>query len=294
MQEDGANWTIAVFAHNEATNIAACIDSIVNAAGQHAFRIYVLANGCSDDTASVVARKQAATRAVSLVTIELADKANAWNHYVHGLASAGATHFFVDGDVTLDGASLQRLDDYLRSTPIANAAAAVPENGRGKTDWIRRMIRHGRVSGGLYALQGAFVEYLRGQRIRIPVGLIGDDFLVSAFAKGIPAADAIYRANEKLGVVPDATFRFQSISGRSPSALRAYLRRLIRYRVRSYQLGMVFDVTATHGFQALPANMLDLYREAPRLPGYYWRGAGTLIDWLAVTQIRKAAKHAQA
>lgn len=294
MHQDGANWSIAIFAHNEATHIAACIDSIVNAAGQHACRIHVLANGCSDDTASVVARKQAANSAVSLVTIGLADKANAWNHYIHGLAPSGATHFFVDGDVTLDGASLQRLDDCLRSSPVANAAAAVPENGRDRTDWIRRMIRHGRVSGGLYALQDTFVEHLRGQGIRIPVGLIGDDFLVSALAKDMPAADAIYRASEKLAVVPDATFRFESISERSPGALRAYLRRLVRYRVRSHQLGMLFDVTATRGFQALPANMVDLYREAPRLPGYYWRGAGTLIDWLAVTQIRNATKRAQA
>lgn len=290
MHENSATWVFAVFAHNEAANIAACIDSIVAAAGSHLIRIHILANGCTDQTASVVAQKQSEIDGISLTAIKLADKANAWNHYVHELAATASTHFFVDGDVTLDPESLQRLDAVLASSPAVNAAAAVPGNGRDRTDWIKRMVEHGRVSGGLYALRGAFVGDARAQGIRLPVGLIGDDFLVSALAKGITSADAIYRPDRKLAVVTDAVFRFHALPGTSLRHLPGYIRRLVRYRVRSYQLSLVFDLVSQHGFRALPSSMQAVYHRASRLPGYYWRGRETPVDWLAVMQIRHEAK----
>src|SRR5262245_4398720 len=47
-------WPVMVLAHNEARNIVACLDSIYAADPGHAFSIFVMANGCTDDTERIV------------------------------------------------------------------------------------------------------------------------------------------------------------------------------------------------------------------------------------------------
>ena len=50
MAETKTPWPVMVLAHNEATRIVACLDSIYAADPGHAFSIFVMANGCTDDT----------------------------------------------------------------------------------------------------------------------------------------------------------------------------------------------------------------------------------------------------
>ena len=94
-----ARCSIAVFAHNEAPRIAATLRSIEAAAQGMAVEVVVLANGCQDGTAQVVRGLMAASPHVRVVEIAMADKANAWNTYVHTVATTPTLHVFVDGDV---------------------------------------------------------------------------------------------------------------------------------------------------------------------------------------------------
>lgn len=90
-----APWPVAVFAHNEARNIVACLDSL-QAASAVPPTCHVLANACTDATESLVRNYARTHPGVHLVSIAVGDKANAWNVYVHEAAPPGqAAYFFM-------------------------------------------------------------------------------------------------------------------------------------------------------------------------------------------------------
>ena len=92
-------WSVAVFAHNEATTILGCLDTIRSQATEESLQIHVLINGSRDSTESL-ARKYAASHSnIRPVVLGIADKANAWNYYIHVIRPNAAVHFFVDGDM---------------------------------------------------------------------------------------------------------------------------------------------------------------------------------------------------
>jgi hypothetical protein len=79
-------WLVAIFAHNEELQIIACLESLAKASATHLLHAYVLAIGCNDHTETVV-RDFALTHPwVTLISLTLGDKANAWNVFVHDIA----------------------------------------------------------------------------------------------------------------------------------------------------------------------------------------------------------------
>lgn len=85
----------------------------------------------------------------------------------------------MDGDVTLTPDTLPLLASALDQVPSAEAAGAMPATGRDRDAWRRRMVENGMLAGNCYALRGSFVKALREREVRMPVGLIGEDFFVS-------------------------------------------------------------------------------------------------------------------
>ena len=75
-----------VLAHNEAKNIVACLDSIHAAEPEHPFSIFVMANGCTDDTEKIVTEYADTHDGVNLVSIKMPDRCNAWNVFIHETA----------------------------------------------------------------------------------------------------------------------------------------------------------------------------------------------------------------
>ena len=80
---NAAAWSIAIFAHNEEANIIACLDAVLNQTGSENSRIFVLVNGSRDGTEKIVCEYAQSHANVLPVKIALADKANAWNEYIH-------------------------------------------------------------------------------------------------------------------------------------------------------------------------------------------------------------------
>lgn len=118
-------WAIAVFAHNEGNNIAHCMDSLLAATqNPNALRIYVLNNGSSDNTVAVVAAYALRHSQIQLVEIQLGDKANAWNYFVHDLSLQADIFGFVDGDVTFTPGALDELSKALEQKPASHQPAA--------------------------------------------------------------------------------------------------------------------------------------------------------------------------
>lgn len=252
------------------------------------FPVYVLANGCTDSTESIVEQFALQHPTLELVSLAVADKASAWNHYVHHLAPQRDIHFFVDGDVEICDEGCSRLQESLAAAPEAVAAGGLPASGRTRVAWSDSMLRMGRLAGGFYALRGDFFNQIRGAEVIIPVGLVGDDLLVTCLAKGWLHAGGLNRPSQRVRLSADALFRFDSMSRRNPGHWPMYLKRLVRYQLREHQLRMLFYYLRGKSVEDIPADVLDLYPQVEQLARYRWRGWLTPFDLVAIWKIRRA------
>ena len=284
MTDTSLPWPVAVFAHNEARNIIACLDSL-QAAASHPIECHVLANACSDRTEGLVRNYAARHPNVRLHSIALGDKANAWNVFVHDFAPPGAAHyFFIDGDVRATPGALDVMAGVLTQHPQANGVSALPKSGRGVAAFQRDMLKDNGVAGNLYGLRGAFVERIREQATRMPIGTIGEDALMGAMLKWDLRGDTRWD-NSRVVVAQDAGFEFDSVSPWLPREWNKYYRRRVRYSVRGYQNKMLGQAIQPGGFKALPQQVRALYVRYPELLRLQWRGLNTLFDWLALKNI---------
>ena len=284
------SWSVAVFAHNVAGSVAACLDSVLRQHSSAEMRVAVLVNGCTDKTGQRVSDYARRHPGVTLVEIDRADKANAWNHYVHQVREEADVHFFVDGDTTVGDGAFAALDHILAVSPVANAAGAMPVCGRNRSQWVHNMARYGRLAGGLYALCGGFLSELRHRSVRLPVGLIGDDLFVSCLAKETLTRRGFLQPSPRLVVSPAAGFAFETLRWTRPGDWLKYARRLVRYRIRDYQVTMLLRRLEETPGADLPSDVATIYRNATDLPDYYWRGWLTPVDILAVRHIRRIAR----
>lgn len=282
------SWPIAVFAHNEARNIIACLDSLQSAADSPC-ECHVLANACADDTEALVREYSANHPNVHLVSIALGDKANAWNVFVHEVAPRNAMHyFFIDGDVRATPGSLDAMAQALAHHPQANGVSALPRSGRGLDAFQRDMLKDNGVAGNLYGLRGTFVERICRQAIRMPVGTIGEDALMGAMLKWDLRGDVRWD-DSKVVVAQEAGFEFDSVSPWLPREWKKYFRRRVRYSVRGYQNKMLGRAIQPGGFESLPQQIGDLYPLYPDVLELGWRGVDTFFDWLAIREIRTSS-----
>lgn len=285
-----SSWSVAIFAHNVARTIIDCLDSVVQQSPEPAARIYVLVNGSRDATEQLVNDYSASNPNVTPIRLSLADKANAWNHYVHDIRAEGDVHFFVDGDVTVAPNAFRALSEALLDAPGANAAGALPLTGRDREGWTQRMLALGRLAGGLYALRGRFVSELRDASVRMPTGLIGEDLFLSCLVKGLLSRKGLMLPSRRLVFAKEAGFAFDPLDFKRPRDWVIYGRRLVRYRMRDYQLDMLLRRFERAPLSPPPPDVGALYRQAHELPRYCWRWRITPFDLLAVWRIKRAAR----
>lgn len=284
---DLATFNVVVFAHNEAQRITRCIESIMAQPCEGLEYIYVLVNGCTDDTADVVTRLGANYTKVIGVWLDDADKAASWNHYVQQLSTGVDYHMFVDGDVYLADNALSELLRPLSKDPRTLAAAAVPANGRSKTQWQHNMQRWGRLAGAFYMLSDLLVNEFREDTIQLPAGLVGEDFLVTCLAKGCIEYQQLFCPSPRLQVVTSARFYFDGLSVFHWQHWKIALKRLVRYQVREHQLKLLFHYMQGKSPSQMPADITQLYGELTHLVRYQYRGRNTPVDMLAVWYIKR-------
>jgi glycosyltransferase involved in cell wall biosynthesis len=278
-------YSVVIFAYNISHKIQSCIQSIFE--NSIDADIYIIANGCSDATEQIVKDLQADHSNLHLVSLPIADKASAWNYYIYNIATTAALHFFIDGDINIEKDALSNIIDTFKLNPEANIVGGVPIVGRDKDGWIQRMKYYGRVSGGLYALQNQFIEKIKTQNVKLPIGFVGDDFLVSGLAKNMLDFRGFSSASPRLIIDSSAGFSFQQISYLRMSDYFLYLRRLIRYRIRDYQLIMLINAFLKNKATEIPESVYELYDNSGDTVNYYWRGRMTLLDCMAVFTIKK-------
>jgi len=280
---------VMVLAHNEASHIVRCLDSIYRAEPERGFEVFVVANGCTDSTEEVVLTYAKEQPGVNLIQLGIADKCNAWNVYIHDVIPrripGRSVYFFMTGDAQAYPKAFSHLERALDLRSGALAAAAVPFSGR-TMHYDRAMIqsKHGLVAN-LYALKGNFIARLQEQNIRLPLGLEGDDGLIGALVKWDlePRKDWVESRIVSCG---DAGFTFESLSWRRWLDWKQYWRRRIRYARRRYEVQLLRTRLKTQGIAGLPASVSDLYGGVDTCR-VKWAGLEPLFCWLAKREMRR-------
>ena len=284
-----------VLAHNEERHIVECLESILAADPVTPLEVFVMANGCTDATERLVTEFAQRDSRVRLVSIELGDKCNAWNVFIHEVVPercAGRDlYFFMDGDARVLPGSFSAMARVLRDDPIANAVGAPPASGRSMARDRAELVREKGLVANLYALRGAFVERCRASGVRIPLRLEGDDGLIGALLRWDldPKREMDRRF---IAACPEAGFTFESFSLLRPSHWRAYWKRMVRYGRRRYEFALLGPRLRAGGLAAMPRDIREIYAGANGL-SLEWDGVYTVTNWFALRQMRRLGQSAR-
>ena len=248
---------IAVLAHNEERRIARCLNSLP--LSDESVAIHVLVNGSSDRTAAIA--QAIASDATNMIVHNWAEggKARSWNRLLFDeLDGVHETHIFADGDAEICAGSITALVESLRAQPHANAAAALPMNGRNVAAYQAAMRREHGLFGDLYALRGSFIERMRARNIRLPVDLIGDDGLICAMAKTDLGNEDGWD-DSRVATCEGAGFLVEPVSLWRAASWRMQYKRMINYSVRHFQNRMISRIMRGPGPDGLPQRLDSLY-----------------------------------
>ena len=250
---------IAVFAHNEQKNIIRCLESICDSTtDKNLLKVTVLINGSTDSTLSMVDRFCQNNPGFGYMDIELGDKANAWNIYIHSQHDDGQPHFFLDGDNWLPASSM----DYINMHWNYNESIALATIPIGVSEGLRQLlIENSWISGNFYGLSPRFINAIKSQNFRIPVGFIGEDSLVTYLLEtGLESEistltdderkDEITVLNTVGPVVPKISM--------SPSSISMLHNRYKRYALRHFQQEVFYYLARSRQMEKLPVHASGL------------------------------------
>lgn len=279
--------SVAVFAYNEEAGITAALDRLAACGAEAALRVHVLINGCTDGTERVVRAYRGRRITVVPILIAKGDKANAWNHYVHEVAPEDAAlHVFTDGDMLIDAGSIAAFLRAFAEEPQARGCAGLPVTGRSRAAFRAKLTTRRELAGNLYALRGDCVMAFRRRGVRLPFGLFGEDGLVTALVKH-DLDMCGQRDDRRVTAAAAAGFGFPPLSPWRPRDWRIYRNRKMRYAVRRQQARMLYALLWERGTEAMPAHVVDLYRQRGPALRLAWNGPDTPFDWVAIRRIRR-------
>ena len=279
--------SVAVFAYNEEDSIAAALDRLDACGADAELCVHVLVNGCTDGTEHAVRAYRARQATIVPVVIAKGDKANAWNHYTYEVAPQDATiHVFTDGDMLVTADSVAAFLRRFEEKPHANGCAGLPVTGRSRNALRDQLVRQHDMAGNLYAVRGTCLAEFRRRGVRLPFGMFGEDGLVTALIKhnlDMRAPLDLLRVTATEG----AGFGYEPLSPWRARDWRTYRNRRMRYAMRRRQAQMLYDLLRERGTEAMPAHVVDLYRQCGATLRPRWRGLDTPFDWIALRRIRR-------
>lgn len=226
-----------MFAYNEATNIRSALTNVFENIDKRLQTVYLLANGCTDNTVEIAneLKVELGFTQLEVIEIKLGDKCNAWNHYVHDIKVNAACHFFIDADVVFSDSCFPILyDEITEIKPTPNIVAGYPLSGRNLPYYQMLVEERACFFGNLYGASHKYIEMVREKHFCLPIGLNWiDSFLTKAantdiqFLKENLPDRVIY----KKGV----GFQFESLSPFKPSDIKLYKNRIARYELGKIQ-----------------------------------------------------------
>lgn len=230
-------YNIVMFAYNEAHNIANSIRSIHTSVGKHLGQFFVIANGCTDNTAAVAEKikRDLDFSQMHVIDIAIGDKCNAWNTYIHEYSGDHALHFFVDADVIFSENVFEQLYAKSQSAlPETNAIAGLPLSGRNK-DFYESLVKERHcIFGNLYGLTYRMINLIKSKSFRLPKGLNWiDSFITKAINTDLQFHP--YNLENRVTYLQNAGYRFDSLSMFKLNDVKLYKNRIARYELGKLQ-----------------------------------------------------------
>ena len=246
--------SVAVFCHNEASRIGACLASIAAAGRGFRLGVTVIANGTTD---SSIDRAKAAVEAANLpaqiYAIPHGDKSNAINHSFYELRQKAKLHVFVDAYAIVAPNAFSGFAAMLSSHKEAVAATGVAGNGRTMAAATEETLREGgRLHGQLHAFRPSFLDRLTAEGLFLPIGLYrGDGLLGSMACHDLEPLTNPWEGSRIKGTV-EAVYEIPRLSPLRPSDVRRQYRRKLRQMRGLLENAALQSIIYAHGFAGLP------------------------------------------
>lgn len=215
--------SVIIPAHNEGNVITESLDELISGATSGELEVIVVCNGCTDNTAQVVASFGASIRCIET---EVPSKANALN--LGDAVANSFPRFYQDADVVLTLDAIRQVAQVLGSGRFLAAAPRMHMDLR-KASWPVRAyyevwqqlpyVREGMIGVGIYALS----EEGRNRFLKFPE-IIADDGYIRA----------LFQTNERTSI--DSCHSLV----RAPASLEGLLKIKTRSRLGRYELKMNF------------------------------------------------------
>ena len=251
--------SICIFARNEAKLLPRCVSALQASSGDLPWHAHILVNGCTDDTLEVAHALGAAESRLTIHSLPVGDKANAWNDYVFRIADADyGAHIFLDGDIVPSEDAIDALWLGLHKNPDAFGASALPATGRSRRSWATRLYENHYLSGNLYALSGNVIKEFRNRNLTLPIGAKGEDGLITYLLLTDLNGGRDDQHTHRIIHADNASFEFDSI-GLNLQDLKIYIRRLRRYSERHFQKEILYRILKEQGVSAMPENIDTIY-----------------------------------
>lgn len=290
MRNDGGtyDWSVVVFAANEAKTIASCVQSVqANAAGRP-MHLTVMLNGSRDATLDVIRQLPPGPADLSVYAIEAADKANAINQFIYNVRPRSQFYIFLDAYVTLSPSAIEAAVGALIADPKAHVASGYPLNGR-SAKWFRETLQAGAINGNFYCMRSEFLDRLVAEQIKLPLRIYRGDPLFGSIA----AHDFDSLANPwdtSCMLAPDgATYSIRPLSPLNWGDVKRQYRREINQARGLVESAAVKSIIYEAGYAALPADanqMLNDWLARHRCRPPSWKSRAFLP--LALRKLRAA------
>jgi hypothetical protein len=230
-------YNITMFAYNEEDNISTSLTSVHANKGTQINKVFLIANGCTDNTIQQAERlkKKLHFHELQIIDLEIGDKCNAWNHYMHVLADDVDCHFFIDADVNFSDRCFQKMHSKLMSTANAEVAiAGLPLSGRNIEFYRSLVIERACFFGNLYGIRHNFVERIREVNFHLPIGLNWiDSFLTKAVNTDLQFFN--YNLPNRVTYIDNVGYSFESLSPFNKADVKLYFNRIARYELGKLQ-----------------------------------------------------------
>ncbi len=271
--------SVAVFCHNEAARIGACLASIAAAGRGFRLGVTVIANGTTDAS---ISRAKAAIEAAKLpahiYAIPHGDKSNAINHSFYELRQKAKLHVFIDAYAIIAANSFSGFAAMLSSHKEAVAATGVAGNGRTMAAATEETLREGgRLHGQLHAFRPSFLDRLTAEGLFLPIGLYrGDGLLGSMACHDLEPLTNPWDGSRIKGTV-EAVYEIPRLSPLRPGDVKRQYRRKLRQMRGLLENAALQSIIYTQGFAGLPHYADEMINE--------WVAAGGEVETNGVDRL---------
>ncbi|AJR09044.1 hypothetical protein H744_2c2381 [Photobacterium gaetbulicola Gung47] len=251
------NIQICVFAYNLERTIEKSLTNLITSCAEYTPDIYVMINGCRDNTYSIVSKLANDNPRIHPIDIALGDKSNAWNTFIFQYYDKSSLAIFADGDLLFEANAVKNLIDYHQRYPQYNAISSFPcAYGRSSQQWRYNLLKEHQFTGALYLLSPRFANLLIEQGVKLPVGLIGDDSMLG-YLSATDICSGTDLPKQRIGVCSSAVFIYESLNPFNWQDCKLYLRRRLRYSLRYFQQLSIVGNLKQHGIQAMPVMAIE-------------------------------------